>query len=87
MLPNFASDKKASNTAFMLLLWVKVPVWQKKLFFQKTSDTRKIKGVLVLKAIYYETTYPCIYVPSFNFVAQFKQVLDREKGIGGEVVG
>ena len=55
-------NKKISNTALTLLLWVKV------LFLQKMADISKIKRALVQKSIFSETTHVCTYVPNFKFL-------------------
>ena len=36
----------------------------------KYADISKIKGVLILKGVFSETTCLCIYVPNFKFLAQ-----------------
>ena len=62
--------KKNINTAFTLLLWVKVLFLPKKGdFLQKNADISKIRKVLVLKGIFPETTYVCTYVPNLKFLA------------------
>ena len=38
-------------------------------FLQKNADINKIKGVLVLKRMYFETTYACTYVPDLELLA------------------
>ena len=51
---------KKSNTALILLLWVTVLFLPKNAnFLPKNADTSKIKGVLVLKGTFSETTYAC----------------------------
>ena len=55
---NWKQDWKISNTAPTLLLWVKVLFWPKNAdFLQKYANISKIKGALVLKGIFSETTY------------------------------
>ena len=50
--------QKISNTALILLLWVKVLLLLKNVdLLQKTVDIMKIKGVLPQKGIFSETTY------------------------------
>ena len=50
--------QKISNTALILLLWVKVLLLLKNVdLLQKTVDIMKIKGVLLQKGIFSETTY------------------------------
>ena len=52
---------KKSLTALTLLLWAKVLFWPKKAnFLQKNADISKIKRILVLKGIFYETKYECL---------------------------
>ena len=46
--------KNTSNTALILLLWVKV------LFLQKDAEISKIGRVLVLNVIFSETKYMCL---------------------------
>ena len=53
--------KKVSNTALLLLLWVKVLFLIKKYhFLQKNADISKTKKVSVLKGIFSETAYVCV---------------------------
>ena len=54
----------------MLLLKVKVLFPPKNAdFLQKDADISKIKGVLVIKGIFSETTYVCTFVTNFKFLA------------------
>ena len=49
---------KISNTALILLLWVKVLLFLKNAdFLQKSADISKIKDLLVLRYIFSETKY------------------------------
>ena len=58
---NWKQNWKLSNTALILLLWVKVLFLPKIAeFLQKIAGISKIKGVLVLKGIFSETTYVCV---------------------------
>ena len=60
-----------SNTAFTLLLCVKVPFLPKNanFFCKKNAGISKIKMVLVLKGTFPENAYVCTYVPNFKFLA------------------
>ena len=55
----FAAIRKldSGQIGFTLLLWVKVLFWPKNAdFLQQKADIKKIKGSLVLKGIFSETT-------------------------------
>ena len=61
---NRKQNYKISNTALLLLLWIKLS------FLPKNAGMRKIKGVPLLKGIFSETTYVlCTYVLNFTFLA------------------
>ena len=87
---NWRQNKKISNTAVTLLLWVKVLVLfllKSAIFFSKNADISKIKRDLVLKGIFCDTTYVCVLtyqISGFwyncNWVlgrSGFRQVLDK----------
>ena len=60
---NWKQNWKISNTALTPLLWVNVLFWPKNAdFLQKNSDISKIKEALVLKVIFSETTYQCVFL-------------------------
>ena len=48
--------------ALILLLWVKVLFQENADFCKENSDVSKIKGFLVLKGIFSETKYACVYL-------------------------
>ena len=55
---NWKQNKKISNTHLTLFPLVKVLFWPKNAdFLQKNADIGKIKNVLVLSDIFFETTY------------------------------
>ena len=59
---NWKRNLKISNTAFILLLWVKVLSLIKNAnFLQKNADISKIKWVLVLKGIFSKTMFVCVF--------------------------
>ena len=49
------TKESLTQLSFILTLWVKV------LFFTKNADISKIKAVLVLKVIFFETTYVFVF--------------------------
>ena len=60
---NWNQNYKISNTAFILLLWVKVLFFKQMLILQKKNQKTKAdisKLVLVLKGIFSETRYVCV---------------------------
>ena len=58
---NWKQNWTISNTALILLLLVEVLFLAKNAdFFQKKSDINKIKGVLVIKVIFFKTAYVCV---------------------------
>ena len=60
-LQNLKTVLKISNTALILLLWVKVLVCQKMLIFcKKNADISKMKEFSVLKGIFSEPIYVCL---------------------------
>ena len=59
---NWKQNKKISNTAILLLIWVKFLVLKKNAnFLQKIDEISKIRDGLVLKGILFETTYVCVF--------------------------
>ena len=67
---NWKQNWKISNTALTLLLWVNVLFWLKNAdFLQKNSDISKIIEALISKVIFSETTYDCVQMPNFKFLA------------------
>ena len=73
---NFSSYKnskqsiKISNTALILLLWIKVIFLPKTLIFsERNAEISKVKQVLVWKSIFSEAIYVCTYVLNFKFLA------------------
>ena len=62
---NWKQNQNISNTTLILLLWVKVLFLQKNTDFLKywtNTDISKIKGVLLLKIIFSETTCVCMFL-------------------------
>ena len=62
---NWKQNQNISNTTLILLLWVKVLFLQKNtdfLKYWKNTDISKIKGVLLLKIIFSETTCVCMFL-------------------------
>ena len=58
---NWKQNWNISNTALILLLWVKVPFLPKTLIFRKKiADISKIKRALALTVIDFETAYVCV---------------------------
>ena len=70
---NWKQNWKIFNTAFTLLLCVKVLFWPKNvIFLQKNADTSKFKRALVLKGtknILWNYVWVSTYVPNFKFLA------------------
>ena len=59
---NWKQNKKISNTAILLLIWVKFLVLKKNAnFLQKIDEISKIREGLVLEGILFETTYVCVF--------------------------
>ena len=54
VLQKLKTELKTSTTALILLLWIEGTT------FVKNADIRKIKRVLELKAIFFETKYMCV---------------------------
>ena len=57
---NWKQSGKICNTAFTLLLWVKVPFLPRNAkFLKENAEISKIKAALLLQAIFSKTTYLC----------------------------
>ena len=63
---NWKENWSIPKTTLTLLLWVKVPFWQKHAnFCKKIVDISKIMKALVLKGIFSETKYACVLTYQF----------------------
>ena len=76
--------QKISNTALILLLWVKVLLLLKNVdLLQKTVDIMKIKGVLPQKGIFSETTYLFVLLHQISsFQHNSNEFQTGELGVG-----
>ena len=60
---NWKQNEKTSNTALVLLLWMKVLFFAKKCwFFAKNANISNVKVVLVIKGTISVTKYVCLLI-------------------------